>query len=66
MNMVPVAVHKELAAPTAKLEYEIELSNLPATSAKDLKGASKGQFYRPLKQQLTVRIDADVLAWLKA
>ena len=25
-----------------------------------------GQFYRPVKQQTSVRLDADVLAWLKA
>ena len=24
-----------------------------------------GQFYRPVKQQTSVRLDADVLAWLK-
>ena len=66
MSKVPEAVRKELAALAAKPEHEIDLSDLPATSAKDWRGASKGQFYRPVKQQLTVRIDADVLAWLKA
>ena len=66
MNKVPEAVRKELAALAAKPESEIDLTDLPGTSAKDWKGASRGQFYRPLKQQLTVRIDADVLAWLKA
>ncbi len=25
----------------------------------------RGAFYRPLKQQLTLRIDADVVAWFK-
>ena len=25
-----------------------------------------GKFYRPIKKSLTVRIDADVLAWLKS
>ena len=25
-----------------------------------------GQFFRPVKQQTSVRLDADVLAWLKA
>lgn len=66
MNKVPEAVRKELAALAAKAENEIDLTDVPATSAKDWKGAARGQFYRPLKQQLTVRIDADVLAWLKA
>jgi hypothetical protein len=26
----------------------------------------RGKFYRPVKQQVTLRIDADVLAWFKA
>jgi uncharacterized protein (DUF4415 family) len=25
-----------------------------------------GKFYRPVKRQLTVRIDADVIEWLKS
>lgn len=25
-----------------------------------------GKFYRPIKKPLTIRLDADVLAWLKA
>jgi uncharacterized protein (DUF4415 family) len=29
-------------------------------------GAERGKFYRPIKQQLTVRVDADVLEWLKS
>jgi uncharacterized protein (DUF4415 family) len=66
MSKVPAAVRKELSALAAKPESEIDLSDLPATSAKDWNGAARGQFYRPVKQQLTVRIDADVLAWLKA
>jgi uncharacterized protein (DUF4415 family) len=28
--------------------------------------AVRNPFYRPIKQSTTVRIDADVLAWLKA
>ena len=65
MSKVPDAVRKELAALAAKPEAAIDLSDLPATSSKDWRGATRGQFYRPVKQQLTVRIDADVLAWLK-
>ena len=26
----------------------------------------RGRFYRPVKRQITARLDADVLAWLKA
>ena len=65
MNKVPESVRKELAALAALPESEIDFSDLPATKASDWQGAVRGQFYRPVKQQLTVRIDADVLAWLK-
>jgi len=31
----------------------------------DWLNAERGKFFRPLKQAVTVRIDADVIAWLK-
>ncbi|MEO6024851.1 MAG: BrnA antitoxin family protein [Burkholderiales bacterium] len=66
MNKVPKSVRKELAALAAKPEREIDFSDLPATSKQDWQGAVRGKFYRPIKQQLTVRIDADVVEWLKS
>jgi uncharacterized protein (DUF4415 family) len=65
MNKVPESIRKELAALAAKPESEIDFSDLPATSEQDWQGAVRSKFYRPIKQQLTVRIDADVLEWLK-
>jgi uncharacterized protein (DUF4415 family) len=32
----------------------------------DWSGARRGLFYRPVKQQLTLRLDSDVVAWFKA
>jgi uncharacterized protein (DUF4415 family) len=32
----------------------------------DWSDASRGKFYRPVKQQLTLRLDADVVHWFKA
>ncbi|ATW23262.1 hypothetical protein BJP41_09250 [Candidatus Williamhamiltonella defendens] len=49
-----------------KPEKPIDFSDIPETCEKDWVGASRGQFYRPIKKQLTVRIDADVLEWLKS
>ncbi|MBT9591170.1 MAG: BrnA antitoxin family protein [Thiobacillus sp.] len=66
MNKIPEPVRKELAALAAMPENEIDLSDIPATTEQDWRGAARGKFYRPIKQQLTVRIDADVLAWLKS
>ncbi|MEN9866960.1 MAG: hypothetical protein RL748_2550 [Pseudomonadota bacterium] len=45
---------------------DIDFSDIPETTAQDWQGAVRGKFYRPVKQQLTIRIDADILAWLKS
>lgn len=66
MNKVPESICKELAALAAMPESDVDVSDIPATSAGDWQGAARGKFYRPIKQQLTVRIDADILEWLKS
>lgn len=53
----------ELAALAAMKEEEIDTSDIP--EVKDWSGAKRGLFYRPVKQQLTLRIDADVVDWFK-
>ncbi|GAC1322510.1 MAG: hypothetical protein NVSMB28_15170 [Collimonas sp.] len=65
MNKVPESIRKELATLAATSENDIDFSDLPATTQQDWQGAVRGKFYRPVKQQLTVRIDADVVEWLK-
>lgn len=66
MSKVPDAVRKELMALAAKPDGEIDFSDIPATTEGDWKGAERGKFYRPVKRQLTVRIDADIVEWLKS
>ena len=66
MNTVPEALRAELATLLAKPESQINFTDVPETVATDWAGAERGKFYRPVKKQLTVRIDADVLEWLKA
>lgn len=65
MKAIPESVRKELAALAAKPESTIDFSDVPATTKQDWQNATRGKFYRPIKQQLTVRIDADVIEWLK-
>ena len=65
MNKIPNAIRQELAALAGKADEDIDFSDIPATSPDDWAGAVRGRFYRPVKQQLTVRIDADVLSWLR-
>ena len=62
---IPASVLEELAALTGMPDEDIDYSDIPRTSAEDWASAVRGRFYRPVKQQLTVRIDADILASLK-
>ncbi len=55
----------ELTAVQAMPDSEIDYSDSPATTPEQWRDAQQGLFYRPLKQQLTLRIDADVVAWFK-
>ena len=44
---------------------EINTSDIPELTEKFWQNAVRNPFYRPLKQQLTLRLDADVIAWLR-
>lgn len=55
---------KELRALAAMPESRIDLSDIP--EVRDWTGAVVGKFYRPIKKSLTIRLDADVLAWLRS
>ena len=43
----------------------IDFSDIPPLTGSFWKNAVRNPFYRPVKQQLTVRLDADVVAWLR-
>jgi uncharacterized protein (DUF4415 family) len=47
-------------------DSEIDTSDIPEMSAEQWENARRGQFYRPRKRQITARVDADVLDWLKS
>jgi len=42
---------------------EIDYSDIPEIT--DFSGFEVGKFYRPMKEAVTVRLDADVVHWLK-
>jgi uncharacterized protein (DUF4415 family) len=44
---------------------EIDTSDIPELTEKFWKNAVRNPFYRPLKQQVTLRVDADIIAWLR-
>lgn len=54
---------RELAALKRLPDDKIDTRAIP--EVRDWSGARRGVFYRPVKQQLTLRLDADVVAWFK-
>jgi uncharacterized protein (DUF4415 family) len=56
----------ELAAVAARPDSEIDYSDIPPLSEEFWKNAVRGKYYKPVKKSTTVRIDSDVLAWLRA
>ena len=55
-----------LKALAERPDSEIDTSDISASSDEPLANAVRGRFYRPVKQQITARVDADVLDWLKS
>jgi uncharacterized protein (DUF4415 family) len=58
------AARAELEALAKLTDDQIDTSDIP--EQRDWTGARRGLFYRPVKQQLTLRLDADIVAWFKA
>ena len=46
-------------------DSEIDFSDIPELTEKFWKNAIRNPYYRPIKKQLTLRLDADVIAWLR-
>jgi uncharacterized protein (DUF4415 family) len=55
---------EELTRLEAMPDDQINLSDIPEVA--DWSDGVVGKYYRPIKKPLTIRIDADVLAWLKS
>jgi uncharacterized protein (DUF4415 family) len=59
------AAKRKLAKLAKRSDREIDLSDIPELSDKFWRKAVRNPFYRPVKKQLTLRLDADVIAWLR-
>ena len=65
---VSKGITPEIAANLTEIEAmgddNIDFSDIPEVT--DFTGWTRGKFYRPVKQQLTLRLDADVIHWFKS
>lgn len=56
---------RDLAGLVKKPDSEIDFSDIPVLTEKFWQNAVPNPFYKPVKKQVTLRIDADILAWLQ-
>lgn len=55
----------QLAAIAALPEDQIDTADIPEAPAENWNLARRSVLYRPLKQPVTIRLDADVLSWFR-
>jgi len=56
---------KRLLRRLAKMtDEDVDLSDIPPLDY-PMGSGEVGKFYRPIKKQISIRVDADVLSWLR-
>lgn len=64
-NLPTAAQKQRLKKLAATADEKIDTSDIPPLSERFWREAIRNPFYRPVKQQVTLRLDADVIAWLR-
>ena len=62
---IPDTVKANIEELLANPDRTVDTSDIPEWTDEMWKRAVRGGFYRPMKQAVSLRLDADVLAWLK-
>lgn len=58
-------IREELRRLEAMSDDDIDFSDIPEMTAEDWARSVPNRFYRPIKDQVTLRLDRDVLHWFK-
>ena len=64
ISELPSDVQAQIRTLEAMSDDQIDTTDAPEIL--DWSDARRGVFYRPVKQQITIRLDADIIAWFKA
>jgi uncharacterized protein (DUF4415 family) len=59
------AERSQLSKLAALPDDQIDTTDIPEAPAENWMHARRGEFYRPRKQAVTIRLDVDVVAWFK-
>jgi len=66
MKSKSVKITHEIRKLYARRDRSLDRSDVPQLSPGQWAKGEIGRFYRPIKTQISFRIDADLLAWLKS
>jgi len=55
----------EIAALRARSEDDVDTSDIPELTEEFWQNAVRNPYFKPIKQQLTLRLDSDLVAWFK-
>ena len=64
MSKLPPDVQEQIRTLETLSDDQIDTTEAPEIL--DWSDARRGVFYRPVKQQITLRLDADIIAWFKS
>jgi uncharacterized protein (DUF4415 family) len=64
MKKLAATQKRDIARIAAKTDATIDFSAMPEIV--DWSGAEVGRFYRPAKHPVTMRLDEDIVSWLKS
>lgn len=64
INELPLDVQEQIRGLDDLPDDQIDTTDAPEIL--DWSDARRGVFYRPVKRQITLRLDADIIAWFKA
>src|ERR1051326_2727528 len=59
------AIDRELRTLAALPDDQIDLSDIPEITEEQFRRGIRGLFYRPVKKPVTIRLDLDIIEWLK-
>ena len=62
---LPANLRAELKALEKLKDSDIDTSDIPEITDADWAKRQSGQFHRPVKKSITIRLDADLVAWFQ-
>jgi uncharacterized protein (DUF4415 family) len=64
-SRLTAASKRRLEKLSRRADDKIDTSDIPELTETFWRNAVRNPFYRPVKRQLTLRLDADIIAWLR-